>query len=453
MNSKKKKNFISNLDLLTDKVLKYSKQIPLYNCFIDKKTNIVNNRYGVSNHIEQNITNMKHNYKFNNNISNATEFIKCKKVILCIKDSYKNKLLQCFADYIDMYNTVIKYFNKNGYSIYDFRKIRSKLKDEKKKYSAPSHVLDGAIKLGCTSLKSALTNKKNKNIKDFKLKTIKHNKKSKIIDVEQCYFKSEYIFKRFLKEKIKNTENYDYTNINCDCKIHYNVKKDRFTLLIPIKTKIKEVATENQISIDMGQRTFITGLTNNKIIEIGTTLSNSIENSLKRVDRYEKLIDEKKRNNITKKRGIEKLITKKETPNRKLKRRVREIRTKIKNRIKDTHWKIINYLTKTYKNITVGNWSTKDCIKKETSKLGKMNKRIVSTMSVYRFKERLKYKSESRKINLQIVNEAYTTQMCSYCSKLDKQIGSSKIYDCRSCGKKLDRDVNSCRNMMMLGLE
>ena len=129
------------------------------------------------------------------------------------------------------------------------------------------------------------------------------------------------------------------------------------------------------------------------------------------------------------------------------------LRNKLRNKVVDIHWKIINYLTKTYKNITVGNWSTKGCVKRGTSKLGKMNKRVISCVSVHRFRERLKYKAETRKNNLQIVDEAYTTQMCSYCSALDPAIGASKIYDCKKCGKQTDRDVNSCRNMLLLGLE
>ena len=449
----KKKKKHSRLSILTDKVLKYAKHIPLYNSFIQKKVTKIDNKYGSVNHVERKIKKTMYKHKFTNCISDADEYVKCKKIVLCIEDSYKQILLQYFTDYINMYNTVIRYFNKNGYDITNFRKLRTIFKDEKKKYSAPSHVLDGAIKLACASLKSALTNKYNQNIKGFLLKQIKHNKKSKIIDVEQCYLNDEYIFRRFLKEKIKNTENFNYSDIKCDSKLHYNVLKDRFTLLVPIKTKVEHFATENQISIDMGQRTFITGLTDNKIVEIGTDMSDKIVIQLNRIDKLNTIIDSNIGNNITKKSTLGKMTSHRKTPNQTLKKKLKLLRTKLRNRVKDVHWKIINYLTKTYKNITVGNWSTKDCINRETSKLGKKNKRVVSSMSVYRFRERLKYKSEARKNNLQIVDEAYTTQMCSYCSTLDPKIGASKIYNCKKCGKETDRDVNSCRNMLMLGLE
>lgn len=452
----KKKTFVNfRLENLTNKVLKYNKRIPLYNTFISKKITTTKCAYGISNHNERKIKKNKHVVIFTNNISPSVEYVKCKQVILNIEQSYKKILLGYFDDYIKMYNTVIYYFNNFKWITdkitINFRNIRKIHSKEKKKYNTPSHVLDGAIKLACTSFKSATTNMDRKHIKKFNLKPIKLTKKSKVIDIEQCYFKDEYIFKRFLKKKITNSENYKYSNIKCDSKLHYDVTKDRFTLLIPIKTKIEKTATENQISIDMGERTFITGLTDNKIIEIGTDISTQLIKHIIRIDKYNNIIDNNK--NITTKNYFDKMACARKTRNQQLKKRVRNIRLKMRNQIKDVQWKIVDYLTKTYQNITIGNWSTKGCIKNGTSKLAKLKKRILNGLSVYKFKEKLKYKSESRGINLQFVNEAYTTQMCSYCSNLYPKIGASKIYNCEKCKKQLDRDVNSCRNMQMLGLE
>jgi len=442
------------LENLANKVLKYNKRIPLYNTFIGKKITTIKCTYGISNHNERKIKQVKNNVTFINNVSDSVEYIKCKQVILNIESGYKNILLGYFDDYIKMYNVVIYYFNnlkwKTDNITINFRNVRKIHVSEKKKYNAPSHVLDGAIKLACASFKSATTNKDRKHIKSFNLKPIKLTKKSKVIDIEQCYFQDEYIFKRFLKTKIPNSENYKYSNIKCDSKLHYDVTKDRFTLLIPIKIKIEQVATENQISIDMGERTFITGLTDNKIIEIGTDISKQLEKQLLRIDKYNTIIDNNK--NITIKSIFDRLLCKKQTRNQQLKKRIKSIRLKMRNQIKDVQWKIVDYLTKTYKNITIGNWSTKGCIKNGISKIGKLKKRILNSLSVYKFKEKLKYKSEARGINLQFVDEAYTTQMCSYCSTLYPEIGASKTYDCKKCKRQLDRDVNSCRNMQMLGL-
>ena len=38
-----------------------------------------------------------------------------------------------------------------------------------------------------------------------------------------------------------NNENFDYTTINKDCKLHYNSVNNRFTLLIPYEEKCKQL--------------------------------------------------------------------------------------------------------------------------------------------------------------------------------------------------------------------
>lgn len=446
---KKPKKKINYLDNLRDRVIKYGKQIPLTNLFIGKKCIIENRKYGISNFKSYKIKKFKKKVLFNDCISENTQYIKCKQVILTPTDNAKKILLSFMEDYRCMYNIIVLYLNNQGKEkpCYNFKKIRNLHTKEKKKFKTPSHVLDGAIKLACASFKSALTNHKNGNIKHFKIKTIKQNKQSKVMDVENCYFRGdEYIFKTFIKEKITNLEDYKYSEIKTDCKIHYNVKKDRFKLLVPIKTKINEIkGRKEQISIDMGERTFITGLTNENIIEIGTNISKRIKNSLKRIDRYNRII----KNKQTKKR--ESFI--KDVKTNKLKKQIKKIRAKLKNQIIDMQWKIVNYLTDNYNNIILGNWSTINCVKKGKSKLRRLDKRVLMSLNVFKFKEKIKYLSEAKKVNLQIVEENYTTQMCSYCSNLKPDIGSSKVYECLKCKIKIDRDVNSCRNMELLGIK
>ena len=449
MKKKKKLKKINYLDNLRKRVIKYGKHIPLTNLFISKKCIIENSKYGFSDFKSYKIKKFNKKIIFNNCISNNNEYIKCKQVILTPSDNAKNILLSFMEDYRCMYNIIVLYLNNQSTDkpCYNFRKIRNLHTKEKKKFKTPSHVLDGAIKLACASFKSALTNYKNGNIKHFKIKTLKQNKKSKVMDVEQCYFGgNEYIFKTFIKEKITNLEDYKYSEIKTDCKIHYNVKKDKFKLLVPIKTEINELkGRKEQISIDMGERTFITGLTNESIIEIGTNISKKIKNSHKRIDRYKRIIKNKQTN--------EKINFSKDVKTKKLKNQIKKIREKLKNQVKDMHWKIINYLTNNYKNIILGNWSTKGCVKKGKSKLRKLDKRVLMSLNVFKFKEKIKYLSEAKKVNLQIVEENYTTQMCSYCSNLKPDIGGSKVYECLKCKIKIDRDVNSCRNMELLGIK
>ena len=67
-----------------------------------------------------------------------------------------------------------------------------------KQYNAPSHMLDGAIKLACASYKSAFSNFKNGHIRHFNIRYLKKNKKSHIFDIEKVYFNETSFYSSFL---------------------------------------------------------------------------------------------------------------------------------------------------------------------------------------------------------------------------------------------------------------
>jgi Putative transposase DNA-binding domain. len=43
------------------------------------------------------------------------------------------------------------------------------------------------------------------------------------------------------------------------------------------------------------------------------------------------------------------------------------------------------------------------------------------------------------------VDEFYTSKMCSVCGTIDEKLGKSKIYNCKNCGLKIERDFNGAR--------
>ena len=116
------------------------------------------------------------------------------------------------------------------------------------------------------------------------------------------------------------------------------------------------------------------------------------------------------------------------------------------------HWKIINYLTSNYKNIVIGNFSTKDISNKKTSNIDNMTKRIGLMMRHYVFRKRLEYKCQIRNVNLKIVNESYTSKICSKCTNYHKTLKGNKIYNCDNCHTKMDRDINGCRGILLKAL-
>ncbi|GBD03535.1 hypothetical protein HRbin19_00827 [bacterium HR19] len=45
-----------------------------------------------------------------------------------------------------------------------------------------------------------------------------------------------------------------------------------------------------------------------------------------------------------------------------------------------------------------------------------------------------------------------TTKTCSFCGYKQEVSLSERVFRCKNCGKKIDRDVNSARNILKIGL-
>ena len=112
----------------------------------------------------------------------------------------------------------------------------------------------------------------------------------------------------------------------------------------------------------------------------------------------------------------------------------------------------INYLTKNYKTILIGDLSAKRISNKEKSNIPRMTKRIALTMSHYKFRQRLEYKCMMKGLDYRKVNEAYTSKMCSICGCYNENLGGAKEYKCinNKCKKKLGRDDNGAQNIFMI---
>ena len=126
----------------------------------------------------------------------------------------------------------------------------------------------------------------------------------------------------------------------------------------------------------------MTGITEKKIVEIGKNIGNKIK----------KYINRKENANI------------KDKINEKTKIKIEKIcNKKIANNVNELHWKTINYLTKNYENILIGDMSTKT-ISKKINKICKMTKKIAYKMRWFVFHERLKYKCNQSETKYKIAS-------------------------------------------------
>ena len=367
---------------------------------------------------------IRQNYNFTKN-----EIIKdiLKKEIKKSKDFYNKIYIR------NQLNKLKKDIQNNTSIIIDKKFTKNKINDITCKIDI--HTLDKTIFQLVQNINSSVTNMLNGNIKRFRLKFWKHTRPSKIIELEKNKISNGILCKSIfgnLEEDIKyfyNNKPFDISQINNDFKINYNSITNEYYLLVSVK--INNINKNNNgkiIVLDPGLRTFMTGLSDNESLKIGTNVHNKIKNYVTRL------------NNIKNNKNIPLKIKNK---NEKL------INTKISNKINDLHWKTINYLVNNYETIFLGDMSAKNIVNKHNSVLSNESKVACLRTQYFNFQLRLKYKCSINNKKFKLVDEYYTSKTCSLCGYYNDKLGGNKIYNCNNCKKSLDRDINGCRNIYM----
>lgn len=442
---KKKKNFHEKYDKLFHNIISYNSKYCIPTITGCTAKNIKTDSW--FNITEKYTTNTKNfNLQLDKNISDISHI--SRKIKFFPTTRQKNILLKWMDSYIDMYNATIrlfkeKRFNRQTISL-QWQRVRTDyLKNIKQNIindsqlpcyntntKVNSHVLDGAIKEVCKNYKSCLTNLKNGNITHFRLRYIKYTKPTKIIQIEKNFISSKKntFCSTIFPNDFKFSAKFDLKkHINNDFLIQYDNKTNEFFLINPIKNnKIKTFTPKKKtISLDPGIRTFLMGFSNKKCVDICSNLKKKLNKYLKKIS------------NVANK---SKCIIKKVN---------RHYYRKIKNVINDMHWKVINYLTRNYDNIIIGNMSTKNIVVNRVGNyLHGRTKQIGLMMRLYVFKQRLQYKCNLLNIGYSEVDEAYTSKTCTVCGYENKKT-SKKLFKCEYCNYKIDRDVNGARNIML----
>ena len=307
----------------------------------------------------------------------------------------------------------------------------SKMNINSKDIQINSHILDYAINNALNRYKSCLTNLRKGNIKYFRLRYLKLNRPNKILILEKEAFTGEGFCTRILGKMKCEINNYEFRRDLISTSI-IKLENNEVTLFIKmlVKDRGKEDKYEdktNIISIDPGIRTFITGYSNEKTVKIGTNLYETVKKDLEKIDKINTF-----------------------KVNHSLKNKIKRLYERIKNRVNDLHWKIIDNLTENYQTIIIGNLSTK---KIGEGKINEMVKRVGNMMSLFKFKEKLKYRCKYTNTTYMEINESYTSKCCCRCGNYKKELKGEKIYECKKCGLKIDRDMNGAINIGILSYE
>ena len=293
-----------------------------------------------------------------------------------------------------------------------------------------THILDCAIKNACASYKSCTSNFLNGNIKKFKIRYWRHNKKNRTMEIEKEFIRNnELLLDIFGTFKLTyDNEKYVLTG-NETVTILYRSDIKKYYLLVAEKVELKKTKSTKYMAIDQGMKPFVSCRTNNELINIGTNILYLIGKHLEKID----LIKNTIRMNKEQK-----------------KKKERKCYIKIKNIINEVHWKTIKHITDNYGNVIIGNLSMKEASKKSKSKISPKLKRIGLMMRFSEFRNRLRYKCLINGIKIEIIDEAYTSKVCSTCGNCKHELKGEKDYECTVCNKIRNRDFNSATDMILL---
>ena len=362
--------------------------------------------------------------------------VRCQKIKLHLNALQQDVLKRwCYA-YVKMYNAALhcvkRLYHQNKVVLTNFQKLRTchmkSIRDEiirtsfVPKYGShttvKTHMLDGAIQLVCANYKSALSNYKAGNIQHFRLRYWR-KKTLYRLDVEPSYINANGICDKVLGAMKATYDGhlFDWNTVHRTCQVQYDSNDGSFALLVPCDQNAQPPADERKpwIALDPGIRTFLTGLSQSETLKIGDGLSNRLMKYLYRVDHV--------RN----------------------KNKARRLRDKVKHLVDDMHWKAANYLVQNYETIFIGDMSAKRVIRGKGKGLASHAKRTLMALSLFKFHQRLEYKAQQYHAHLQVINEAYTTKVCSCCAVVNEGIGSQRVFACKSCNHRCDRDVDGAR--------
>jgi IS605 OrfB family transposase len=329
------------------------------------------------------------------------------------------------------------------------------------------------IKNVLANYKSCISNLKNKHIKQFDIRfKSKHDKNQfclidyRALNDKMHLWTSKFKYelnmrkgeKRWLKKYLKTHQRKKFKEAKQER------KKERSDMIITreypgiyylhipyIKPKIKTKAKFDAIAIDPGVRTFHSFYSmNGSYGKIGDHLAERILEIDKKIDKIKSKITQ----TINKVNGGGYVLNKRRRQN--MRKKCARLRTKIRNIINDFHWKTASYYCKNYQTIIIPKMNKERLIKKikQQFKYSMQGDQIRKLMCLAHNKcvDRIKFKAIQYGRHVIIQNESYTSMTCGNCGILHKNLGGSKIYQCKNCLKIIDRDINGARNIMIKGL-
>jgi IS605 OrfB family transposase len=235
--------------------------------------------------------------------------------------------------------------------------------------------------------------------------------------------------------------------IEHDCRL-IMTKDDKYYLAVPISVNVKPQKSERSVvSLDPGVRIFQTTYdTEGTSYLIG-------EGDAEKLDKWARIASRMregiKRDWVDDKRVFREAKNKKER--RGLRKAAYKIEQRIKNKLSDIQRKTAKFLCEKYDRVIIPEFRTQQMVtKNEKRKVGKKTSRRMIRWGHYRFRELLKAKGATEGTRVVVGSEEWTSKTCGECGWINEKLKGEKELECEKCRKKVHRDVNGARNIMII---
>jgi transposase len=301
----------------------------------------------------------------------------------------------------------------------------------------------GAVKYFTDSLQSNLSRLKGKidNVV-YEYKSSKKNNKNLLhyedknypswIREINGYYKNSKNKKISFETIRKNTQNRSIT-------IKYDSLKKKFILYYPITKTL----TETQGNVLYNNPTFINS-NKKKIIAIDPGIRTfctcySGDGSILEVNKENDLLY-KYNGKILELQKIENYKT-----NKNVMTKILKLYRRIQNLVNDLHYKTISSLNNFSEIVLYPEFRVKSMMTRNN--FSDSVKRVMSSLSFYKFKQRLKNKLDDRVI---IVSEKLSSKTCFNCKHVKEDLGCNSFYKCEECKSEISRDWNGSVNILLM---
>ena len=333
----------------------------------------------------------------------------------------------------------------------------------------PYAVLADEVRVYCSNLKSCITNKKNGNIRHFRLRERRSKRDFKTLLISSNHVTGDGFYKSYLGP-IKNFQDIVPEKVTCDCRLVYDRKAKKFYLNIPRYHDKKLDSNKKPLWVgDPGEVVFMSYYAMDEYGYMGENMKVPLLKCRNAISLLQ--------------RNLSKRVNKKGQPlrnRRRLKDRINAYHRRIKNLVKELHNQIAIHLCRTYHTIMIPKFTTQDMISHKTqrrrnkemitkitseekdpdkikerlktfSHQNRLNAKVsfvLNALSHHKFQQHLLHKAEEYGCRVVIVTEEYTSKTCGRCGRIDS-VFKGREKRCDHCGYRMNRDINGARNILI----